>query len=946
MTRRPGFSAMDNHTREERITPNSVSAEALLSVIEGLIRESPATEQLTTGLNLDSRLEVDLGLDSLARTELLSRINNRFGVLMPDEALLAETPRELLAQLAQATGLPTPERFKASSETPGRGSALPSAATTLIETLDWHLEHQSERVHILLYGNDDEPESLCYRDLGEGAERVANGLWEHAVRPGDRVALMLPTGRSYFFSFFGILLAGAVPVPIYPPTRLSQLEEHLRRHARILQNAGVRLLITCPEAGRVAQLLKTLVPSLRHVVDWSELDTAGGGPRRVTRKGGDTAFLQYTSGSTGDPKGVVLSHANLLSNIRAMGEAVEVNPDDIFVSWLPLYHDMGLIGAWLGSLYFGLPLVVMSPLRFLARPSRWLWTIHRHRGTLSASPNFGYELCLSKVPDEELAGLDLSSWRYAFNGAEPVSATTLQRFGKRFAAFGFNPRALAPVYGLAEATVGLAFPPPGRGALIDRISRDPFMLNGEALPAKQGDPDPLSIVACGRPLSGYRLQVVDGAGRPLPERREGRLEFQGPSATNGYFENPEATARLFRDGWLDTGDRAYMADGEVYITGRIKEMIIRGGRNIYPYELEQLVGELPGIRKGCVAVFPSDDPDSGTERLVVVAESREQDPQRRQALRQAIRERTRDLLGMPPDDVVVAPPHTILKTSSGKLRRGTLRTLYERGSLLQSGRPLSMQVMRLLLSGLIQRLNRIRLHVTRYLFAIHAWILFSLLVPLVWVSVVTLPRLKWRWGVIRHAIRVLRRLTGTSLRVKGLQNLPAADQTVILVANHASYLDTLALIDVMPRDFVYVAKAELKRKFYSRLFLQRLETLFVERFDAQRSAAASGEFVTRLRDGRSLAFYPEATFRAEPGLLPFHMGAFVAATGSGVPILPVAIRGTRAILCADSNFPHHGAVEVIIEPALKPQGSDWAEAVRLRSEARASIARHCEERSL
>jgi acyl-CoA synthetase (AMP-forming)/AMP-acid ligase II len=391
-----------------------------------------------------------------------------------------------------------------------------------------------------------------------------------------------------------------------------------------------------------------------------------------------------------------------------------------------------------------MPLVVMSPLRFLARPSRWLWAIHRHRGTLSASPNFGYELCLSKVPEEELSGLDLSSWRFAFNGAEPVSATTLQGFAQRFAPYGLSDRALAPVYGLAEAAVGLAFPPPQRGPLIDRVSRERFMLSGEAVLATKSDSDPLTIVSCGRPLPGYRVQVVNGANRPLPERREGRLEFRGPSATRGYFDNPEATARLFRDGWLDTGDRAYIADGEIYITGRIKEMIIRGGRNIYPYELEQMVGELAGIRKGCVAVFPSTDPAGGSERLVIVAETREQDPERREALAQAIRERTIDLLGMPPDDLLVAPPHTVLKTSSGKLRRGTMRTLYEQGRLGRRQRPLPLQVLSLLLSGMAHRLRRMRQGAARYLFAAYAWILFYMLVPLVWLSVVLLPRLSWR----------------------------------------------------------------------------------------------------------------------------------------------------------------------------------------------------------
>ncbi|PUB82478.1 MAG: acyl-phosphate glycerol 3-phosphate acyltransferase [gamma proteobacterium symbiont of Ctena orbiculata] len=925
---------------------NGISADTLLAVVQGLLDETADTDRTKHKLNLESRLEHDLGLNSLARAELVSRINERFSIILPDEALLAETPHGLLTLMTQAAGMAEVKAPKTYGERQAAVSTLPSAASTLMEVLAWHLDHQPERVHILHYGSQEDPDEISYRDLWQGAIRVASALWERSVRPGDRVALMLPTGESYFFSFFGVLLAGAVPVPIYPPTRPSQLEEHLRRHGHILRNAGVRILISFQEAHRVARLFKTQVPSLHHIVDWSELDKATAPPPAAPRKGEDIAFLQYSSGSTGDPKGVVLSHANLLANIRTMGKAVEVTPEDVFVSWLPLYHDMGLIGAWLGSLYFGMQLVIMSPLRFLARPSRWLWTIHRHRGTLSASPNFGYELCLSKVADEELEGLDLSSWRFAFNGAEPVSATTLEGFNRRFGPYGLNAGALAPVYGLAEVAVGLAFPPPLRGPLIDRINRDRFMLSGDAMPAAESDPDPLTVVACGRPLPGYRVQVVDGADNPLPDRKEGRLEFQGPSATSGYFDNPEASAGLFRNGWLDTGDRAYLADGDIYITGRIKEMIIRGGRNIYPYELELLVGEITGIRKGCVAVFPSTDSATGSERLVVVAETREEDPQRREALRQAIREKTIDLLGMPPDDLLLAPPHTVLKTSSGKLRRSAMRTLYEQRRLGRGQRPLPLQILSLLLSGLAERLRHIRRGASRYLFAGYAWTVFYALVPLVWLSVVLLPRLSWRWNLIRKAIRLLRRLTATPLHVEGVEHLPPADRPVILVANHASYLDTLALIDGIPRDFVYVAKRELAEKFHSRLFLQRLDTLFVERFDTKRSATATEEFVHYLEAGHSLAIYPEGTFRAEPGLLPFQMGAFVTAAHSGVSIVPVTIRGTRAILQSDSSFPHHGAVRIIITPPLEPKGDDWAEAVRLQVAAREVIARHCNEREV
>jgi 1-acyl-sn-glycerol-3-phosphate acyltransferase len=922
---------------------NKVSPEDLLDVIQGLIEETPQEARFRGTLNLDTHLDRDLGLGSLARSELLARINQTFGILMQDEALLAETPQELLVFATQAAGLPGVQEPMSRTQLPRGRSALPSETSTLVEVLAWYCGQRPQRQHLLYYGNNDDPEAISYQDLWQGAVRIAKGLWEYGVLPGDRVALMLPTGKCYFFSFFGILMVGAVPVPIYPPARLSQLEEHLRRHGRILQNAQVSLLITFSEASKAAHLLKTQAPSLRYIADWMELGKTADDFTPVAREGDDIAFLQYTSGSTGDPKGVVLTHTHLLANIRAMGEAVEVTPDDVFISWLPLYHDMGLIGAWLGSLYFGLPLVVMSPLRFLARPSRWLWAIDRHRGTLSASPNFGYELCLSKVPDHEVVGLDLSSWRRAFNGAEPVSATTLQQFTERYASHGLSAHALAPVYGLAEATVGLAFPPPTRGPLIDRVNRNHFMLSGEAIPAPEGDPNPLSTVSCGRPLPGYQLQVVDDANRVLPERKEGRLEFRGPSATCGYFKNRQATTNLFRDGWLDTGDRGYIADGELYLTGRIKEMVIRGGRNIYPYELEQRVGELPEIRKGCVVIFPSDDPKTGSERLVVVAESRESNPERQASIRQAIRKQTIDLLGMPPDDVVVVSPHTVLKTSSGKLRRGTMRMRYEQGQLGRGARWLPLQILNLVLSGMGQRLRSICHNLTHYLFAAYASALFYILVPLVWCSVVLLPRLSWRWRAIRLAIRILRLFTGTPLRVVGLERLPVHDKPYILVVNHSSYLDTLALIDAIPRDFAYVAKHELSEKFHSRVFLQRLGTQFVERFNTRRGAVATDEFVSRLASGQSLVFYPEGTFRAEPGLLPFHMGAFVAAVRGDVPIVPVTLCGTRTILPSNSKWPRHGAIEVTIEYPLKPEGNDWASAVHLQTEAQALIARHYNE---
>jgi acyl-CoA synthetase (AMP-forming)/AMP-acid ligase II len=318
-----------------------------------------------------------------------------------------------------------------------------------------------------------------------------------------------------------------------------------------------------------------------------------------------------------------------------MTDAIETDlgrKPDTFVSWLPLYHDMGLIGAWLGCLYFGAQLCVMSPLSFLIRPESWLWAIHQFRATLSGAPNFAFELCLNKIDDSNLQGLDLSSLRMIANGAEPVSVPTLRRFIERFGRYGFRPGAMAPVYGLAENSVGLAFPPAGRTPVIDRVDREALSNRGIAEPAKEGDPHPLEIASCGFPLPGHEIRIVDELGYELGERREGRLEFRGLSATSGYFRNETKTRELFHGGWLDSGDRAYMAGGEVYITGRIKDIIIRAGQHIYPQEIEEAVTEIPGIRKGCVAVFGTADRATGTERVVVLAETRETDPAARVAL--------------------------------------------------------------------------------------------------------------------------------------------------------------------------------------------------------------------------------------------------------------------------------------------------------------------------
>ena len=359
-----------------------------------------------------------------------------------------------------------------------------------------------------------------------------------------------------------------------------------------------------------------------------------------------------------------------------MGAALKVDSTDVFVSWLPLYHDMGLIGAWLGSMYHAVKFVVMSPLTFLARPERWLWAIQRHGGTLSAAPNFAYDLCVKRIDKQDIEGLDLHSWRIAANGAEPVMAATIEAYCDRFKQYGFKPEALKPVYGLAECSVGLAFPPLEGAATIDRIDRDQFTLYGEERPAGEAA-NPLSFVACGRPLPGHEIRIVDEVGRELPEGREGRLQFRGPSTTRGYYRNREATENLFDDDWLESGDLAYTRHGDIFITGRRKDLIIKAGRNIYAQEIERAVGEIEGVRMGCVAVFGVHDAAAGTENLVVMAETRVKRSDRLQELRSKVESVTLDVVGSPADDVTLVPPQTVLKTSSGKIRRVACRMAYE-----------------------------------------------------------------------------------------------------------------------------------------------------------------------------------------------------------------------------------------------------------------------------
>ncbi|MGW8160885.1 MAG: AMP-binding protein, partial [Desulfobulbales bacterium] len=520
------------------------TAQRLLAIVQELLVELHPGQKEPIKPALDSSLDRDLGLDSLSQVELLVRIENSFNLSLSEQILATvDTVRDLLrAVLSSGTQKRGAEVEEVAAIQLTEVEETPLTAQTLVDVLEWHAKNHPDRPHIRLFNDQDEDDVITYGELWQQAGLIGAGLQHSGLAPGEAVLIMLPTGREYFYTFFGTLLAGGIPVPVYPPGRLKQIEEHLIRHSAIAINSLSRIMVTMEEAKRFARLMHTRANNLRQIVTGADLLEAGAAAaadfKRPVLTKDNIAFLQYTSGSTGMPKGVVLMHANLLTNIRTMAKVLNVTSEDVFVSWLPLYHDMGLIGAWLGSLHFACQLVIMPPLAFIAKPRRWLRAIHRYSGTLSAAPNFAYELCLHRIDDKDLAGLDLSSWRIACNGAEAVNPVTIRRFIEKFSPYGFKPEAMLPVYGLAESSVGLAFPKPGSGVTVDRIKRDVFMTSGEAVPADTADHDALEFVCCGEPLPGHQIRIVDAADRELPERMEGRLQFNGPSATTGYFKNP------------------------------------------------------------------------------------------------------------------------------------------------------------------------------------------------------------------------------------------------------------------------------------------------------------------------------------------------------------------------------------------------------------------------
>jgi 1-acyl-sn-glycerol-3-phosphate acyltransferase len=478
---------------------------------------------------------------------------------------------------------------------------------------------------------------------------------------------------------------------------------------------------------------------------------------------------------------------------------------------------------------------------------------------------------------------------------------------------------------------------------VDRVARGAFQTEGRAQAAAPGDATALEFVSAGRELPEHEVRIVDDTDAPVGERSVGRLVFRGPSMTAGYYRQPEATTAItLPGGWLDSGDLAYRAAGEIHVCGRRKDLIIKGGRNLVPQEIEEAAAAIEGIRRGCVVAFGVPNAELGTESLVIVAETRVENDAAREHLAGAVTERVAEAVEVPPDQVVLVPPGAVPKTSSGKVRRAATRERYLQGALGRLPRTTPTQSARLAASALAEALRPGVARARRALYA--AWLSASLPLLLLpaWILVVLVPGRRFAFAMSRLAARAGLRVLGCRLEAEGLERLPRRGP-LVLAANHASYADVAALLALLPADFLFVAKREVLGYPLIGTFARRCGHLMVDRRDALRGVADAELVARALRDGEDVLFFPEGTFVAASGLRPFRLGAFQAAATAGAPVVPLALRGTRHVMRGDWGLPRPGRIALWVGEPIAPEGTDMAALVRFRDRVADAIAAHCGE---
>ncbi|MCW2593633.1 MAG: AMP-dependent synthetase [Mycobacterium sp.] len=541
------------------------------------------------------------------------------------------------------------------------------------KTLDEVLAAAAQTPTSLTFVNaNEEDQRVPMTRVREKALSIAADLAARGVRKGDCVALVLPTCPAFVECFFGVMLAGGIPVPLYPPVRLGKFDEYHRKTAAMLQAVDAVLVVTDQRIRRfLGVAVEKAAPRLGCVVA-SDLGVA-----EVVEVGlnpDDIAFIQFSSGTTHDPKPVALTHENLLYNLATIGnylaDAGMAAP--VGVSWLPLYHDMGLIGNLLSAFYVPGPLVLLPPELFVTRPGAWLRAISRHRATISAGPNFAFGLCVNRIRDDELDGVDLSSWRLCLNGAEAVSAAMQRRFSERFEPWGFDASALTPCYGMAEASLAVAFKPAGTMFKTLAVENDTLASRGVVEPGSK------ELVSVGVPLAGVEVEILDDQAQPVPPDRTGRIFVRSPSVMAGYFGRKDLTDEALHDGWLDTGDLGFVHDGELFVCGRHKDTVIIRGANHAPQDFETALEGLPGVRTGCAVAVGFVPEGEEEEALAMLVETT---PDASPALASDVSSRVLERTSILPAHVELLAPGTLPRTSSGKMRRREARAQWQAGNL-------------------------------------------------------------------------------------------------------------------------------------------------------------------------------------------------------------------------------------------------------------------------
>jgi fatty-acyl-CoA synthase len=534
--------------------------------------------------------------------------------------------------------------------------------------------------------------TFSFTAIERASSRYGGALQALGLRRGDRVALILPQAEDFVLCFFGAIRAGIIPVPIYPPLGLGQLQGYLDNTRHIVGKSGARALVTTSQIKRLLGTVQAACPALEEVVAVEGIRESLEALKPEKIGLSDVAFLQFTSGSTSRPKGVSITHANLAANIRCVMELGlhAKGGEDVGVSWLPLYHDMGLIGFVLSPVMHQVSCVFLPPLLFLKRPASWFQAITRHKGTIAYAPNFAYALSVKRIREKDLEGIDLSSWRVAGCGAEPIRPETLEAFSAAFGKVGFRKEAMLPSYGMAEATLAIAFTPVMKGMQTLTVDGPKLWAEGTAELVADDHADAVRLVSCGAKFEGHDIAIFDPADltseTPLEGGRVGEIRIAGPSVMAGYWEDVERTREAFAGPFLRTGDLGFLHEGNVYICGRSKEVVIVNGRNYYPQDMEWEASKVAGVRKGNVIAFGARDPsgiERDRERVVVAFEMQEADDvARAHAVAQDVRKAVQEGMGLTVDDVVPVVPGALPKTSSGKLQRAKTRELYEAGELL------------------------------------------------------------------------------------------------------------------------------------------------------------------------------------------------------------------------------------------------------------------------